>query len=201
MCGVKSVCMRQPSSAGRLNGLLVFAIALVSASLRPSAVQVGRVSEYELKANFIYTLFGYVRWPQNVFRTPADPLRLVIIGDDPFNGVLDRLLANKRVDERPIVVVHAASDVTAPVGNMAFIAASEEKRLAKVLAAYCHAPVLTVSDIANFAARGGVIGLVMEGQDVRFALNRTAADEARLGISGQVFHLALPLFSAISPCR
>jgi hypothetical protein len=184
MCGVKSVCMRQPSSAGRLNGLLVFAIALVSASLRPSAVQVGRVSEYELKANFIYTLFGYVRWPQNVFRTPADPLRLVIIGDDPFNGVLDRLLANKRVDERPIVVVHAASDVTAPVGNMAFIAA-----------------VLTVSDIANFAARGGVIGLVMEGQDVRFALNRTAADEARLGISGQVFHLALPLFSAISPCR
>src|ERR1700676_4493517 len=193
--------MYQGSSARHQIVLLAFAIALVSASPKPSVAQAGRAGEYELKARFIYSLFSYIRWPQNVFRTPADPFRLVIIGRDPFNGALERLLANKRVDQRPIVVVHSGSDVTAPAGNMVFVAASEERRRARGLADYCRAPVLTVADIDNFAARGGVIGLVMEGQDVRFAINRTAADEARLGVSGQVFHLAVPLFSATSPCR
>jgi hypothetical protein len=46
-----------------------------------------------------------------------------------------------------------------------------------------------------------VIGLVMEDQVVRFAINRTAAEEAHLRISAQMFHLAVPLFSAISPCK
>jgi hypothetical protein len=181
-------------------GLLAFAIA-VGASPRAAAGQAGRAWEYELKATFIYNLIRFIDWPEDVFRSASDPLRLGIIGHDPFNGALDRLLADKTVDRRSIVVVHTASDATAPPANVVFLAASEEKRLASVLAAYCHAPVLTVSDIDNFAARGGVIGLVMEDQVVHFAINRTAADEARLRISAQMFHLAVPLFSALSPCR
>ena len=82
-----------------------------------------------------------------------------------------------------------------------FLAGSEEKRLETVLARYCHAPVLTVSDIDAFAARGGMIGLLIQDKAVRFAINRTAAEEARLRISSQVLHLAVPLFSAVSPCR
>jgi hypothetical protein len=186
--------------ARRGTGLLVLAIALV-ASPRPVAGQARRAGEYELKATFIYNLIRFVDWPEDVFRSASDSLRLVIIGHDRFNGALDRLLVDKTVDHRSILVVHSASGVTAPTGNIVFLAASEETRLAQVLAPYCHTPVLTVSDIDNFAGRGGVIGLVMEDQVVRFAVNRTAAEEARLRISAQVLHLAVPLFSAVSPCR
>jgi hypothetical protein len=196
--------MKRLSSGGRRIGLLALAIALaiaVIASPRPVAGQARHASEYELKATFIYNLIRFVDWPEDVLPTASDALRLVIIGHDRFNGALDRLLADKTVDHRSIVVVHAASGVTAPAANIVFLAASEEQRLGSVLAAYCHAPVLTVSDIDNFAGRGGVIGLVMEDQVVRFAINRTAAEEARLRISAQMFHLAVPLFSAVSPCR
>jgi hypothetical protein len=193
--------MNLPWSAGRLIGLLTLAVATVAASPRSVAGQVSRAGEYELKATFIYNLIRFVDWPEDVFPSAADSLRLVIIGQDRFNGALDRLLADKTVDHRRIVVVHSASGVTAPAPNIVFLAASEEERLASVLAPYCHAPVLTVSDIDNFAGRGGVIGLVMEDQVVRFAINRTAAEEAHLRISAQMFHLAVPLFSAISPCR
>jgi hypothetical protein len=151
--------MKRLSSCGRRIGLLALAIALV-ASPRPVAGQARRASEYELKATFIYNLIRFVDWPEDVLPTASDALRLVIIGHDRFNGALDRLLADKTVDHRSIVVVHAASGVTAPAANIVFLAASEEQRLASVLAAYCHAPVLTVSDIDNFAGRGGVIGLV-----------------------------------------
>jgi YfiR/HmsC-like len=192
--------MNPLSSSRRRIGLLALAISVV-ASPRAVAGQAGRASEYELKATFIYNLIRFIDWPEDVFRSASDSLRLVIIGQDRFNGALDRLLADKTVDHRSIVVVHLASGVTAPAANIVFLAASEEERLARVLAPYCHAPVLTVSDIDNFAGRGGVIGLVMEDQVVRFAINRTAAEEARLRISAQMFHLAIPLFSAVSPCR
>ena len=115
--------------------------------------------------------------------------------------IMPTALAGKKVDHRTIVVIHSASDVTSPPANIVFVAGSEEKRLETVLARYCHAPVLTLSDIDAFANRGGVIGLVMEDKAVRFAVNRTAAGEARLRISSQVLHLAVPLFSAVSPCR
>jgi hypothetical protein len=181
--------------------LLAFAIALAGAAPPPGGGQSLRPDEYERKATFIYNLVKFIDWPEGVFRSASDSIRLVIIGQDPFKGALDRLFADKTVDHRRIVVVHSASGVTAPPGNIVFLAASEEQRLGKVLAAYCHAPVLTMSDIDNFAARGGVIGLVMEDQVVRCAINRTAAEEARLRISAQVFHLAVPLYSATSPCR
>jgi hypothetical protein len=96
-----------------------------------------------------------------------------------------------------MLVVHSASGVTAPPGNIVFLAASEEKRLANVLAGYCQAPVLTLSDIPAFAARGGMVGLIVEDKVVRFSVNRTAAEEARLRISDQLLHLAVPLLSRL----
>jgi hypothetical protein len=202
MRGVRSkiAVMSVPWSAGRQIGLLTIALAIAAASPRSVAGQARRAGEYELKAAFIYNLIRFVDWPEDVFPSASDSIRLVIIGHDRGNGAVDRLLAGKTVDHRSIVVVHSASGVLAPAGNIVFVAASEEQRLARVLAPYCHAPVLTVSDIVNFAGRGGVIGLVTEDRAVRFAINRTAAEEARLRISAQVFHLAVPLFSAVGPC-
>jgi hypothetical protein len=183
---------------------LVLGTALIGASVQHADAQArlaGELAgEYERKATFIYNLISFIDWPADVFRNASDPLRLVILGQDRFNGALDRL-AGKKVDQRSIMVIHSASDVTSPPANIVFLAASEEKRLTTVLARYCHAPVLTLSDIDAFANRGGVIGLVMEDKAVRFAVNRTAAGEARLRISSQVLHLAVPLFSAVSPCR
>jgi hypothetical protein len=184
----------------RVIGLLMLGTALVGASMEHAVAQARLSGEYERKATFIYNLISFIDWPEDVFRSASDPLRLVILGQDRFGGALDRL-AGKKVNHRSVVVIHSASDLTAPPANIVFLAASEERRLKTVLARYCRAPVLTLSDIDAFAARGGVIGLVMEDKAVRFAVNRTAAEEARLRISSQVLHLAVPLFSAVSPCR
>jgi hypothetical protein len=189
-----------PSCARRRIALLTFGIVLNGSFAEPVAAQAG-AAEYELKATFIYNLVRFVDWPEGVFPSASDPLRLVVVGHDPFNGALDRVVAGKTVNGRSMLVVHSASGVTAPPGNIVFLAASEEKGLAKVLARYCHSPVLTLSDIHAFAARGGVVGLVMVDKVVHFSVNRTAAEEAGLRISAQMYHLAVPLFSAISPCK
>jgi hypothetical protein len=81
-----------------------------------------------------------------------------------------------------------------------FVSATEEPRLAGVLAAYCGAPVLTISDLKRFADRGGMIGLIESDNVLHFAINRTASIDARLDVSSGLLHLSVPLFSTISPC-
>jgi hypothetical protein len=182
----------------RLPGLLL--LAVLATPSPPVAGQRTGASDIERKGLFIYNFLLFVHWPDDAFRDPSEALRVEIIGRDPFDGSLDRLLAEKRLNGRRIVVSHSAVPATAPFPHVLFVSAAEEPRLAKVLATYCHAPVLTVSDLDRFANRGGVIGLVEEDGTLHFAINQAAASEARLQVSAQLFHMAVPLYSAISPC-
>ena len=51
-------------------------------------------------------------------------------------------------------------------------------------------PVLTVSDIDNFAERGGVIGLTIVGDNIRFQVNRGAALTKGLRLSSSLLEIA-----------
>jgi hypothetical protein len=182
----------------RRTGLLL--LAVIALLPRSATGQRDRASDSERKGLFVYNLMLFVRWPADAFQNPAEALRVHVIGRDPFDGSLDRLLADKSVDGRRIVVTHSDVPTTAPFPHVVFVSAAEGPRVARLLAAYCRAPVLTVSDLDRFANRGGVIGLVEEDHTLRLAVNQTAASEARLQVSAQLFHLAVPLFSTISPC-
>jgi hypothetical protein len=178
----------------------ILLVAVLAAILFPPATQRDLASDNEDKEQFVYNFMLFVQWPADAFQSPSEAVRVEIVGRDPFAGSLDQFLADKSVDHRRIVVRHATAPTTAPFPHLLFVSAAEEPRLARVLAAYCRAPVLTVSDLDRFANRGGVIGLIEEDHVLHFAINQTAASEARLQVSSQLFHLAVPLFSAVSPC-
>jgi YfiR/HmsC-like len=182
----------------RLAWLLVLAVLVMLP--RPTSGQRDVASANERKALFIYNFLPFVRWPADAFHDPSETLRVQIIGRDPFDGSLDRLVVDRSVDNRRIVVTHSAVPTTVPFPHVALVSSTVGAQLASVLAAYCRAPVLTVSDLEHFADRGGVIGIVEDGQSLRFAINQTAASQAHLQVSSQLFHLAVPLFSAVSPC-
>jgi hypothetical protein len=178
----------------------ILLLAALTTLLLPPAAQRDPTFNNEGKERFVYNLLLFVQWPADAFQNPSEALRVQIIGRDSFAASLDRYLADKSVYGRRIVVTHAAAPIAAPLPHVLFLSADEDPQLTRVLAAYCHAPVLTVSDLDRFANRGGVIGLVEEDHVLHFSINRTAASEARLEVSSQLFHLAVPLFSAISPC-
>lgn len=73
---------------------------------------------------------------------------------------------------------------------MLFISRSEDRRLAVLLANLRNAPVLTVGEADDFLGAGGMIRFCLEGNKVRFEINREAAESARLRISSQLLLLA-----------
>ena len=76
---------------------------------------------------------------------------------------------------------------------MLFISSSEEGDLARNLAALGQAPVLTVSDIADFTSRGGMIQFVVIDNRVRFTINVGNWQRAGPVMSSELLKVALSI--------
>ena len=71
-----------------------------------------------------------------------------------------------------------------------FVSSSEADHIADVLRRVADKPVLTVSDIDGFAARGGILNFVLRDKKIRFVINVQAADRAGLKLSSRLLKLA-----------
>jgi hypothetical protein len=169
---------------------IVLGLAFTAAFPGVSAGQLAPAREYEIKAGFLFNFAKFVDWPDDAFTAESNDLRLEVIGHDPFDGALDRLVAGKLIKTHRVVIGYSRTVSSTRPPHMLFVSGSEQQQLPQILAALKGAPTLTVSDIDRFAERGGVIGLVVEGQSVRFAINRTAAGQARLRVSSTLLSLA-----------
>lgn len=161
--------------------------ALLCAVLLPQAARAEgpAVTEYHLKAAFLYNFSRFVDWPQSIEQT----FRICVIGKNPFGQLLDPLIG-KRVHDSVLVVEEHASVENVHDCQMAYISPSLEKQINPVLTELGKHPILTVSDIDGFIHAGGMIELKLSGKKVNFAINTSAADTAGLSISSKLLNLA-----------
>jgi hypothetical protein len=152
--------------------------------------------EYDVKAGFIFNFLRLVDFPEEAFTSPSDDLRIEVIGHDSFDGALDRLIAGKKINQHRVVISYADNPSTARRAHLVFVSRSAQKLLPDILATLKSVPVLTVSDIDQFAERGGMIGLATEQGMVRFAINRGAAAQGRLRVDSRLLSLAKLVSSA-----
>lgn len=145
--------------------------------------------QYVIKAAFLYNFARYTEWPQNAFQGTLAPLRLCILGNDPFGPALQSI-AGKRVQNRTIMVIHLIWAEDAPQCHMLFITASAQGHLKDLFKTLEGKPVLTISDTPDTVHAGGVIGLEMVEKKVRFRINLDNADSAGLKLSSRVLNLA-----------
>ena len=74
--------------------------------------------------------------------------------------------------------------------HIIFIGSSETEHLPAILKSVSGDAVLTVSDIDRFSLSGGMIEFLMVGNRVRFDINRTASQAARLDLSAKLLSVA-----------
>ena len=145
--------------------------------------------EYRVKAAFLLNFAQFARWPAEAFAAPEAPLRIGVLGDDPFGRALDETLRGETVRERPIEVRRSQDPTELRDCHLVFIARSERPRLERDLAAFAREPVLTVGDSDGFARLGGVINFVIERGKVRFEINPTAAKRQQVQLDAQLLNL------------
>ena len=175
---------------------IIAAIALATALTLGVHVRCARTAqanlEYEVKAAFLYNFAKFVEWPATAFASADAPLVFCIVGANPFDGALERVISDRTAHGRKILV----RDVTDASGggcHLVFITEKENERVARLVhtaQSTAQAPVLTVGESETFADSDGMIRLVVEEGGVRFDINAAAAERAGLRFSSQLLKLA-----------
>jgi hypothetical protein len=169
-------------------GCLAAVIAVVVLAPAPLDAQAPR-SEYEIKAAYLYTFGRFVEWPP---RAPVDAsaFTICVLGSDPFGSVLDRTLAGGTIRGRAVGARRLVSIDEAPGCQIVFVSASEERRVGPIIESLRPSGVLTVSDMPQFATRGGMIQFVTASNRVRFQINLQPARDAGLMMSSELLRVA-----------
>ncbi len=145
--------------------------------------------EYQVKAAFLFNFCRFVEWPAVSFAGPASPIVIGVLGEDPFGAALDDIVRDETVRNRTLVVRHDVKTDGIPQCHLLYIARSAKDQLAGILAAAAPQAALTVSDIDQFAHRGGMIGFYLEGKKIRFEINAALAQQHGLKLNAQLLSL------------
>ena len=146
------------------------------------------VTEYQIKADFLYNFTRFVNWPDNTTQ-PENNFTLCVLGDDTFGESLD-LLAGRNVQGQVLNVRRLSAQPVTDSCRVLYISQSDSYRMADILATLSGKPVLTVSDTREFARQGGMIRLKLVENKVRFDINIDAVERAGLNISSKLLSLA-----------
>jgi len=166
-------------------------IAAITAGLSSNARgQESLPSEYQMKAAYLYNFAKFVDWPTNALPSVDSPIVIGVLGNDPFGGLLDNTVQNKKIDGHPLEVRRMRTPAEAKTCQVLFISSSEQKRWLEISATLDGAGVLTVTENWDrFTEEGGMINLFMKGKRVYFDINNDRARTAGLKISSKLLQL------------
>ena len=146
--------------------------------------------EYQIKAVFLYNFVQFVEWPDAAFSDAGAPLRIGVLGEDPFGPALDEAVQGETIRSRRLVVKRAQRLDELADCQLVFFAKSEAWQVSARRDDQADArPVLTVGETEDFARRGGVIAFYSEGKKVRFEINADLARRLGLKISSELLKL------------
>jgi len=169
--------------------VLVFGLIFIF-GLEGSA-QDSALTEYQIKAAFLYHFAQFVEWPPQAFAGPKSPLIIGVLGENVFGDNLEQTIRNKTINNHPFQFKEFHSVEEATNCHILFICPSEKNRLPKILEAVIGTSVLTVSETDHFTEAGGMINFVIKNDEIRFQINDEAAKKAGLKISSKLLSLAV----------
>lgn len=149
-----------------------------------------QVSEHAAKAAMLLKFLSYVKWPERSFDSPASPLRVAVVGTDPFGKLLDDAFRDKRLGARPIELVRFKSVADIVSCHVLFTPEAEAPRLERILELTRGRSVLHIGESKGFAAAGGCINFQLVDKKISFEINVDAAKRAELELSSQLLKLA-----------
>jgi hypothetical protein len=143
--------------------------------------------EYAVKAAYLPKFLPFITWPDNAFASPAEPVTICVLGNNPFGSKLDDAAAGARSGARAVAVRRLPAPD--PEASCQVIFLSGDAALAEgTLDAMKAKPVVTVTDSGLKAH--GVISFVIEANHVRFDIDDAAAAQDGLVISSKLLGLA-----------
>lgn len=160
--------------------LLVFPSGTMAASL---------YDEYQLKAEITYGIAKFVTWPEDTFLLASEPFIVCVLGEGSAVRGFDSL-EGRVINGHRVLLKYVESWEEYQRGHLIYVSGNYADQLDQILHHLGDRPVLSASDMNDFAAQGGMINLVSENEAVRFVINLSSVHKAGLTVSSKLNTLA-----------
>jgi hypothetical protein len=168
--------------------VISFCIFLISNCLAQE-----KPSEYEVKAAFLFNFAKFIEWPPEAFAETNSPIVIGILGKNNFGGSLEKIINDRKVNNRSFQFRNFNSGTDAINCQILFVSSSEKNDFPKIISTLHDASILTVSEADGFIKAGGMVNFLFEGNNIRFQISDEAAKKAGLKISSKLLSLAVPI--------
>lgn len=163
--------------------LFCAAIAMVSGSAFPA----NDLPEYSVKAAFLLNIPDFVLWPE-AGGNRRQSKRICVYGDNPFENYLQQLIETKSDDSIELTYLETLTNV---VGcHLLFISQSEKNSVDNIIKILGNDPILTVSDIGEFARKQGMIEFNVRDNKIRMLINLNNTANAQLKLDSNLIELS-----------
>jgi YfiR/HmsC-like len=175
-------------------------LALMACIFTPSTLaQNSPPTQFDVEAAYLYRFGNFVQWPPDAHAGGSKQFPICVLGRDPFGSTLDAMLKGSEINGIPIIAKRVTSAKDTAGCRILYLSSSETRRLDTDLAGLGDNPVLTVSDIPDFAVHGGMIQFVLIDQRVRFEINLSNAERTGLKVSSQLLKVAVAVRGSRNP--
>jgi hypothetical protein len=187
---------------GRLRGrasLAAVAFVVVAAAAHAVPLEPSRIEDVE--AAYIVNFIRYSVWPSEALPSADAPYVITVIGDDAVLAALEALAPRaagslgRPIEVRSLKLPSPRSGESIPVEaigrtHVIFVGRLAQRWMRDLLADLEDTQVLTIGAASGFAAAGGMLGLVREGDRVVFEANAAAVRRSGVVVSARVLALA-----------
>lgn len=157
--------------------------------LLSTAIAAG-VDDYKVKASFLYNFAKFVEWPSQDMVGLEGEVRLCVLGSDKTSAVLAEALDGQAAGKRRVTVRTIDDLTSASWCRIIFVTKESDVEPEVIANSLGAASILTVGEIDEFAARGGMVNFISSDNKVRFEINEAAARRSGLKISSQLLRVA-----------
>jgi hypothetical protein len=170
----------------RISELIRFLCLIIVFSHIPAQLTAAETAEeYKIKAAFIFKMAKFIEWPANSHTN----FGLCVLGDDPFGRGLDEFESRKIAGLNIKVRRYNQSTSVDKACHILYISESKRPFLSEILDEFKSHPIVTISDMSNFAEQGGIIELT-SGKKLGFIVNLDSANKAGIKMAAPLLQLA-----------
>lgn len=146
-------------------------------------------SAAEVTASYIVHFVRFTTWPVDALGSGV-PVVICVAGNDWVATELTQLARTQKVEGRPLSVRRTRLDDDVSGCHVFYGSNLNGDQTERLLRTTSVMPILTLSDAADFAERGGIANFFIDDGRLRFSVNPGAATRARLQISSRLLSLA-----------
>lgn len=157
-------------------------------ALQPASSSSSTPSQSDVEAVYLFDFGKFVRWPAG---EDQGPLHICVASTPAFAAGLEKIVANETINGRNLDVRPVLRPEDEGGCAILFIDASERERSDALLRGTFDKPILTVSDLPDFLARGGMIQFQIIQKRVRFSVNLDAVNHSSLTMSSELLKVAV----------